>query len=54
MRKPTRKLAVRRETLRALENTELVAVAGGAVVAGDTGGKGCYAVADMSAQPPPG
>ena len=53
MRKPTKKLAVRRETLRGLTNTELLHVEGAGVVGADTG-KGCYAVADASAQPPPG
>ena len=48
MKKPTKKLAVRRETLRALADVELAHAAGGEILAHQTGAKNCLAA---SAQP---
>ena len=54
MRKPTKKLAVRRETLRVLVNAKLVHAAGGELHASYSGVRDCLAVAEPIVQPPGG
>jgi hypothetical protein len=49
MKKPTKKLTVRRETLRALANAELAHAAGGEILAHQSGVKNCA----IAPAPPP-
>ena len=52
MRKPTRKLAVRREILRVLAATDLTRAAGGEVAAmAESGKELCTAIAVLPAKP---